>query len=449
MLPTGFKEKYQQLLGPQAEAFFASFEQPAFNGFRVNPLRPLAAHPSADPIPWSQWGYYGKVAGNSPAHVSGQVYSQEPSAQFVGTVAAPQPGERVLDLCAAPGGKTTQLGSYLATSGMIVANEINAGRAKVLASNVERFGLTNTVVTNADPATLAAHWVETFDRILVDAPCSGEGMFRKDPAAMQYWSPAYPAECAARQRQILRSAVTMLRPGGVLVYSTCTFAPEEDEQIAAWACAELGLILQPIAKVAGIADGVPAFANGDPALRNTARLWPQQVAGEGHFVAKFIKPGAPTGRAAKSKKARRQGTKASLTRDQQATFQAWWADTFTTPLPAGELHLVGDQLSLLPPLTPSLQGIRVVKPGLQLGTFKTHRFEASHSLATALPASAFRSVQPVTVADFARYRHGETLPAPQFTGKHTVLLTIDGAGFAVGKASGGQIKNAYPKGLRV
>lgn len=286
-LPEGFEEKYRKLLGSDAAAFLASFDQPAAAGFRVNPLHHATSQAPA--IPWSQWGHYGKVVGTSLAHIAGNVYSQEPSAQFVGTVAAPRPGERVLDLCAAPGGKSTHLGSFMQQQGLLVANEINAGRARVLSSNIERFGLTNTLVTNSDPAHLAARLPEAFDRILIDAPCSGEGMFRKDPDAMSYWTPDYPVKCAERQREIVAEAVKMLRPGGILVYSTCTFAPEEDEQIIAWATANLGLSVVPIDKPAGIADGRPEWANGDPMLKETARLWPQRLDGEGHFVAKLQK----------------------------------------------------------------------------------------------------------------------------------------------------------------
>lgn len=179
-LPEAFKEKYTQLLGADASAFLASFDDEPMAGFRRDPAKPWPLdEKTTDPIPWSPWGYYGKVAGNGIDHVSGLVYSQEPSAQFVGTVAAPQKGERVLDLCAAPGGKSTQLASYLGETGLLVSNEINGPRSKVLSGNLERWGSRNILVTNNDPDTLAAAWPQTFDRILVDAPCSGEGCFAK------------------------------------------------------------------------------------------------------------------------------------------------------------------------------------------------------------------------------------------------------------------------------
>lgn len=439
-LPEGFEEKYRRLLGSEADAFLASFDESAAAGFRVNPLHHASSQ--APGVPWSQWGHYGKVAGASLAHIAGNVYSQEPSAQFVGTVAAPKPGERVLDLCAAPGGKSTHLGSFMQQQGLLVANEINAGRARVLSSNIERFGLTNTLVTNSDPAHLAAQLPEAFDRLLVDAPCSGEGMFRKDPAAMTYWTPDYPASCAERQRDILTEAVKMLRPGGTLIYSTCTFAPEEDEQIIAWAIAHLGLTVVPIAKSDGIADGRPEWANGDSALAGTARLWPQRLHGEGHFVAKLKKAGA--GPAVRGPLV----SPAKLNRTQQQDFKAFVQSAFKQPF-AAPLTLNRDTLATLPEGTPALSGIHILRTGLTLGTFKKGRFEPAHALATALPPEAFRTVVDVSEEEFTKYRHGETLSRPALTQKQTVLLTYQGTGFALGKAVNGTIKNAYPKGLRI
>lgn len=441
-LPDGFKAKYQALLGEEFPTFWATFDQPAISGFRRNPLRPqVPLAVSGEPVPWSRFGTIGKVDGNGIDHVSGYVYSQEPSAQFVGEVAHPQPGETVLDLCAAPGGKTTHLASFMQGSGVLVANEIDRGRAKILASNVERFGLTNTIVVNHDPASLAKALPNTFDRILVDAPCSGEGMFRKEPAGIQYWTEDYPATCAKRQRDILTDALTMLKPGGTLVYSTCTFAPEEDEQIVAWLMSTHGMTVEPIEKTGGIADGRPEWANGDPALANTARLWPQRLTGEGHFVAKLTKPEGETGKAAPAASVK------PLSREQQKLWQEFAASSFNQAPANGQLLAVGDQLFLIPAATPSLTKLRVVRAGLHLGSFKKNRFEPSHSLATAIAPADFQTVVEVDADAYAHYRHGETLSCDQ-PGKRTVLLTHQGKGFAVGKLVNGTIKNAYPKGLR-
>lgn len=211
--PQGFKEKYHQLLGEEAEAFFQTFDEPAVSAYRTNPLKAEQIR-GDEPIPGMPWSYYGKVSGKSIAHVTGVVYSQEPAAQMVAQVAHPSPGMKVLDLAAAPGGKTTHLLSYLENQGLLVSNEIHKGRSKILVENVERFGSRNVVVTNESADRLAKVFPAYFDLIVLDAPCSGEGMFRKQPDAMDYWHPDYPAQCAGLQREILTDALKMLAPGG-------------------------------------------------------------------------------------------------------------------------------------------------------------------------------------------------------------------------------------------
>lgn len=453
-LPNDFVTKYTTLLGDEAAAFFASFDQPSQSGYRVNPLDaplPELSLPRNQPIPYSPNGYVGKVSGNDIAHVAGAVYSQEPSAQLVGAVAAAQPGMTVLDLCAAPGGKSTFLAGDMGNQGVLVSNEINLGRARILASNIERWGATNVIVTNHDPASLAKALPATFDLILVDAPCSGEGMFRKDPDAMAYWSQDYPAACADRQREILTEAVKMLKPGGRLVYSTCTFAPEEDEQMMAWLCEETPLTIVPINKHEGMDDGRPEWANGNQALKGAVRLWPHHQDGEGHFVCQLQLPGddqpAPTKQA---KKRMKKGGRLrdAVSREQQ---QLWreWAEYNLTSVPKGNLHLLGEQLYLLPEGSPDLSHLRTVRPGLHLGTLKKNRFEPSHSLATALDAKTFKTVVSVSDEEYQHYRHGETLSRPDMKQKQTVLLTNHDLGFALGRLVNGTIKNLYPKGLRV
>ncbi len=451
-LPEAFVEKYTKLLGPEAPAFLASFDLPAHSGYRVNPLRPdaaSAANPDDARINYSPNGYVGKVDGNSIAHVSGYVYSQEPSAQLVGAVAAAQPGMRVLDLCAAPGGKSTYLAGSMANQGVLVSNEINLGRARILASNIERWGARNVIVTNNDPASLAKVFPAFFDLILVDAPCSGEGMFRKDPDAVQYWDSDYPARCAERQREIVAEAVKMLAPGGSLVYSTCTFAPEEDEQMVAWMLANTALQVSPITKLPGMSSARPEWANGDPSIAGAVRLWPQTQLGEGHFVARLQLPGASEQlRPATTKKHAKKGkTREPLSKVQR---ELWtdWCNTNLTQTPAGDLVLMGEQLYAQPAGMPKMTGARVLRPGLHLGTFKKNRFEPSHSLATALPESAFKFSLDVDDEQFRKYRHGETL-STTIAGKGTVLLTNTGKGFAIGRLVNGTVKNLYPKGLRI
>jgi NOL1/NOP2/sun family putative RNA methylase len=452
-LPEGFVTKYTKLLGDEAPAFFASYDAPAGTGFRINPLRPNAKSVNldlSDPISYSKWGYRGHVDGNDIDHVSGYVYSQEPSAQVVGAVANAQPGTRVLDLCAAPGGKSTHLASAMNNEGLLVANEIHPTRVKVLASNLERFGVRNAIVTNTDPDSLAAVLPEFFDMILVDAPCSGEGMFRKDPDAMQYWHEGYAEECAQRQREILDAALLMLKPGGVLVYSTCTFAPEEDEQIAASLMHEHGMQIDPIDRTDDMRPGHPEWADGTPELAGTIRMWPQVQRGEGHFCARLIKPGepvvAPTKKGKKGKKQRMNQT--SITAEQQQLWREWQAANLNVTLPGFPVAF-GDQLYMQPAGAPKFGRVKVLRPGLHLGTFKKNRFAPSHSLATALNPEDFKCVIDVSDDEFRDYRHGLTIARPSLAGKFHVLLTNQGKSFAIGHLVNGTVKNLYPKGLRV
>ncbi|MFD1672211.1 RsmB/NOP family class I SAM-dependent RNA methyltransferase [Agrilactobacillus yilanensis] len=458
-LPKDFINKYQALLGqPEAAQFLASFDQPVEKGFRINPMKadlvtPLV--PTAEPIAYVKGGYFGTVKGNSIAHTSGGVYSQEPSAMYVGAVVDPQPGEVILDLCAAPGGKSTYIGSQMAGQGVLVANEINAKRAKVLAENVERFGLKNAIVTNETPDRLAAAWPQQFDKILVDAPCSGEGMFRKDPEAMTYWQLAYPETCAARQKEILTAALKMLKPGGQLIYSTCTFAPEEDEQVMAWVLAQYpALSLKPIQKYAGMSAGRPEWADGTASLANAVRLWPHLMRGEGHFIACLQSNASPEKTSTRAKKGHSKHTaktSGTLTKAQQTLVEACLAQTFKQPvLDFQYLRLQGDHLHLVPQSTLPLTQLKILRNGLNVGVFKKNRFELDHDLALSLPAAAYQVVYEVDETAYQHYRHGEslTLAQPLAAKKTFGLLTYQHLGFAIGNFVGTQVKNFYPKGLR-
>ncbi|MFD0897888.1 RsmF rRNA methyltransferase first C-terminal domain-containing protein [Loigolactobacillus binensis] len=449
MLPEGFAAKYQQLLGAEAAPFLASFQKVGYKGFRLNPLKPnyQAVHLDLhQPVPQTKWGYYGAVKGRQVDHQAGYVYSQEPSAMLVGAVAAPQPGERVLDLCAAPGGKTTHLAGFMRQQGLLVANEIMPKRAKILAENVERFGITNAVITNETPARLAQHFPSFFDRILVDAPCSGEGMFRKDPGAKKYWTPEYPLDCAKRQREILKATMQMLRPGGELIYSTCTFSPEEDEQIVAWLLQNYAVSVVPIKRGPGMSAGRPEWADHNPALAGTLRLFPHLFAGEGHFMAKLrlaTNDAAPvTVKPAKTKRHSKRVLPA-LTKEQQALWQDFAQTTLLTTQYA---HLLVHREHLFAqPEAVVLQGLKVVRPGLPLGEFKRNRFEPAYALALTLNTA--KQVLALTAAEYTKYVHGETFTTTT-PGKGWYLLRYQEKTVGFGKLTNGTMKNFFPKGLR-
>lgn len=461
-LPAAFIEKYQRLMGDQESAAFlkALTDEPAVSGFRANPGKPgqpeeTISKTGERPVPGVDNGYYGQVDGKSLDHVTGWVYSQEPSAMNVAMALAPHPGEKVLDLCAAPGGKSTQIVALMHNEGLLVANEIFAKRAKVLAENLERWGAVNAVVTNESPAELETQFPRFFDRILVDAPCSGEGMFRKDPAGIQYWKPDYPAECANRQRQILKSALKMLKPGGTLVYSTCTFAPEEDEQNAAWLLNHYDLTISSIAKAAGMDNGRPEWADGNPELVKAIRCFPHHYHGEGHFIAKFklaagqaVTAQPPVHRKAKGKRRKRRDNWI-LSRQEMAEWQHW-AQTVMPTFAASHLLKFGDQLYALPSLMKPLDGLHVLRPGLHLGTLKKKRFEPSLALALALSAKDLHAVRTLSISEeqWRQYVHGETLTVDAGHENGWYLLVADGHPCGFGKLVGTTVKNFYPKGLR-
>ena len=298
-LPQEFLERMEHMLGEEYPAFLQSYEEPRKFGLRVNTMKisveefQRLAPFHLTPIPWIPNGFYYEREDDParhPFYYAGLYYLQEPSAMTPASVLPVMPGEHVLDLCAAPGGKATALGAKLAGEGLLVANDISASRAKALLKNLEIFGVRNSFVTNAYPAKLAEQFAGAFDKILVDAPCSGEGMFRKDLANARVWSLEKVKECAKTQHEIIRQAVSMLKPGGLLLYSTCTFSPEENEQtIASLLQEHPELQLVELPWYEGFAHGRPELADGNPELTKCVRIFPHRMAGEGHFLALLYK----------------------------------------------------------------------------------------------------------------------------------------------------------------
>lgn len=430
-LPKDFIEKYRNLLGEEAEAFFSSFDEEAVSAFRVNPLKESQAAFS-NAIPNMPWSYYGKVSGKSPEHVTGLIYSQEPAAQIVAQVAQPQEGMRVLDLAAAPGGKSTQLLSYLKNTGLLVSNEISTKRSKILVENIERFGARNVVVTNESADRLAKVFSAYFDMIVLDAPCSGEGMFRKDPAAMQYWSADYPAQCAQLQKEILNSALEMLAPGGQLVYSTCTWSKEENEDIVTWLLETGEFELENIEKINGMVEGI-----GYPEV---ARMYPHRFKGEGQFVAKFRYTAQPNQKKLKF-------GKSNLNKEQNQLWQAFEKNELQIALD-GLLQVFGDQLYLLPQGLPDLSKVKIARNGLHLGTFKKKRFEPSFALGLALHAHEVTKRVEISEEDFIQYAAGQTVPVSQELANGWYQVAVNGNGLGFAKIVSGVLKNNFPKGLR-
>ncbi|MCI3923081.1 RsmF rRNA methyltransferase first C-terminal domain-containing protein [Paenibacillus sp. TRM 82003] len=451
-LPEAFVGKMRWLLDAEADLLIASYEKPKASGLRLNPLKIDAGafaarwpHP-LEPVPWCRTGFYYEedaAPGRHPYHAAGLYYIQEPSAMYPAEALDAVPGERVLDLCAAPGGKTTHIGGALKGRGLLIANEYEAKRAKALSENVERLGLTNCLVTNETPERLAARFPGFFDRILVDAPCSGEGMFRKDPEAASYWSERHVAACARTQADVLDAAYAMLREGGVLVYSTCTFSPEENElAIEALLARYPDLELLPMPQIGGVSPGVPGWsASGDERLTATTRLWPHRLRGEGHFAAKLRKRAATAPWSGKT-------AAGNAAKQPLALYRDFERRALREPMD-GTFLLHGTQLYLVPEEAPDVSGLRVVRPGLHLGEAKKDRFEPNHALALALPPERFAATFELLEAGERAadaYLRGETLPGTGDRG--WLAMTYGGFPLGWGKEAKGTIKNFYPKGLR-
>ena len=439
-LPEAFIARMRAQLGSHADAYFSALDEPYLRGLRLNPRKQISeelVEGIGVPVPWNaQHGRYlsaESAAGLDPLHEAGAYYIQEPSAMAPVTLLDIQPGMRVLDLCAAPGGKTTQIADALGTEGLLVCNEPVPSRVKILSRNVERMGVANALVVSADPEKLAPLWPDAFDAILVDAPCSGEGMFRRHPETRAEWSESSPEGCAERQKRILACAVRMLRPGGMLVYSTCTLNEAENEGVIAWLMANHP-DLEAVPFALSIGEG--RTLDG---LSGMAHLYPHELKGEGHFVARVRKADGEAGDLFLP-----AGLRLSKPQKPLLTAYEAFAKSFGF-LPKANAQL-GDALLAAPDLPP-LDGIKVLRAGVQLGTLKGKVFAPDHALAMALTAPYPLPVLSLSREQALAYQSGEALPCPDDLSGY-VLPVYQGLALGFGKCSGGQMKNHYPKGLR-
>ncbi len=513
-----------RLLGDEYPNFADSYQSPTLlSGLRINPIKDsrqavlsmlkelLTTNPDhqIQPVAWCPTGYWmneGQVSGRHPYHAAGLYYIQEPSAMAVAEILAPEPGERVLDLSAAPGGKATHLAGLMQNQGLLVANEIHPKRVWELVENLERWGTRNAIITQETPKRLAEHFGAFFDRVLLDAPCSGEGMFRKSPTAMQEWSVENVKSCAVRQSLILEDACRLVRPGGWLAYSTCTFNPYENEAVIArfleehpdfsiepvppsvrgtlpgssngkseWAGAsEAPEVLFSIFRN-GILEGNP-ITSARQDLTRTVRFWPHTSPSEGHFIALMRRTGGISGHPKPAAKKHPRQWKIAIESFQDFCVHASpvgellidparlaLVENYIYYPPEASLGSTGSTLPHLPPestLPPDLSGLKVIRPGWWLGTIKSGhselgskgnpsvRFEPSHALALAVqPQDAmlridFGSNSPEITA----YLRGETLPLPGEDGWG--LVCVDGFPLGWARRSANMLKNHYPRHLR-
>lgn len=472
-----FEQRERALLGDRYDALYTAPAEKAARGVTVSGLRctPQQFAALADfairPSPFCAAGFCVDVPdfkpGRHPYHAAGVLYSQEPSASSAAPLLGVKPGMRVLDTCAAPGGKTSQLAAALQGQGLLVANEYVANRAAILKQNLERMGVQNAVVINEDTARIAQALPEFFDRILVDAPCSGEGMFRKEEEASRQHSEALVEQCAALGAQILDNAAAALAPGGVMVYSTCTFAPQEDEaQVGAFLARHPEFTLLPVLEESPLVFGSEGEANRvgehnyDVSL--VRRIWPCQ-GGEGHFIARFQKAGEPRqlpqngqltaeeqawlqpkqGKGKQKGKGKPAGKGQAV--DVQASWQAFAAEYF--PSLKDKPVLVRGENVLIPPAFPNVP-LHILRAGVLAGSAQKGRFVPEHHLFTAYGTQC-TNVEQLTLADprTIAYLQGAEIEA-QTAGNGWCCVMVDGFPLGGGKVSGGRIKNHYPKALR-
>ena len=465
-LPKAFLREMEDLLGYEYQAFLDSYRDEKTSAIRVNTLKlPIESFKDLglfnidferDKISWAEEGYYlsGDVnPGKNPLHDAGAYYIQEPSAMSVVGQTHVFEEDRVLDLCAAPGGKSTYILSRLNHKGLLVSNEINPSRIRALGENLERFGAVNSIITNSDSSNLLTFFKGFFDKIFIDAPCSGQGMFRKDDFAIEDWSQDKVDECVAIQRQLIRDAYQMLRAGGMIIYSTCTFTRQENEDI--------------------IEDFLGDYQDAN--LLDMDRIWPHRDRGEGHFCARITKKADKQGdqeaqdsdllafdkdshrdssRESAKKSKKKQKSKAKFNRKNQE-YLGLYEDFATDYLIDGGLRkllesglAVKEERLHYQPLDYDLRGLKVLRSGLFVGEFKKNRFEPAHSLAMALkPSDVKNTIDFANDSDEIRaYLRGESIGTGQSRG--WVLVSVDGVSLGWGKESNGILKNKYPKGLR-
>ena len=463
-LPENFKLKMKELLGDELDSFLDCYKDRHNAGIRVNTLKLTPgrfkeiAPVEISPVPWIKNGFYydeNDRASKHPYYYAGLYYIQEPSAMTPASLLPVEPGDRVLDLCAAPGGKTTELGAKLKGKGVLVCNDISNSRAKALLKNVELFGIRNAIVISEAPAKLENTFKGYFDKILVDAPCSGEGMFRKSHAIIKNWEQYGTGYYAKLQREILPCAVNMLRPGGYMIYSTCTFSTEEnypDMHVL-----ETADISAP--GFEGFVHAKPELVDGPEEIRGALRLYPHKIKGEGHFVALLKKDGEADshmvyGAESETGKSIYKNSYDERNRKAHKSISAEAFDFFEHlgfEIPADSLEVRDERIYMMPEGVPDLKGLRIMRSGLLLGEMKKGRFEPAQALASSLAIDEYDNVIDLSSddPDAIKYLKCESIEIPADTPDGYVLVCCDGFALGWGKAAGGRFKNKYLPGWRI
>ena len=455
-LPVLFEEKMRALLGEEFDAYIRCYDEPRYYGLRVNTQKISAAKFKEicpfeiRPIPWVPNGFYydgeSVTPSKHPYYFAGLYYLQEPSAMTPASRLPVYPGERVLDLCAAPGGKATELGAKLGGKGMLAANDISSSRAKGLLKNLEVFGVSNFLCLCEEPGKLIPYFQGYFDKILIDAPCSGEGMFRKDAKMCKAWEEHGPEFFSRLQRSIITQAAQMLREGGMMLYSTCTFDPSENEGSVQYLLNEYPEFhVVPMEGYEGFAPGMPeTIEGGSEELRDTVRIFPHKMKGEGHYLALLQK-----GTKVPSEVHDLPGKSRKKMPEELAEF----LKDVTWDFIPDRLDIHGERVYYMPEDLPGLKGIRFLRTGLLLGELKKKRFEPSQAFAMALKKEEYAHTIDLSVEDerVVRYLKGETLDVEDFVSRKDKgwrLVCVDGFPLGWGKLAQGSLKNKYLPGWR-
>lgn len=455
-LPSKFEEKMRELLREDFDAYIACFEEPRHYGLRVNTGKISVREFQRicpfemKPIPWIDNGfYYDREAAPAkhPYYFAGLYYLQEPSAMTPANRLPVNPGDRILDLCAAPGGKATELGARLKGRGILVANDISSSRAKGLLKNLEMFGIGNMFVLSEEPGRLAGYFPEYFDKILIDAPCSGEGMFRKEHRMIKAWEEHGPEYFCPIQKRIIVAAASMLKQGGMLLYSTCTFDSRENEQVIEHLlnqCPEFEIL--DMAPYEGFVQGMPEYTvSREKAYQKTVRIFPHRMKGEGHYLALLRKGGT-------QKEDPPEKTRKKRIEPPQEFLRFF--DAVAWKLDVSRLDIRGGRIYYMPQEARELGGIRFLRTGLLLGEAKKNRFEPSQALAMSLKKDEYAHCIDFSADDerLIRYLKGETIELPERVdcdAKGWHLICVDGYPLGWGKLSGGILKNKYLPGWRL
>lgn len=450
-LPDTYLARMKEMLKEEYNDYIASFDEQRLYGLRINNLKIsttdfLKISPfNLEKIHWISNGYYyanDDKPSKHPYYYAGLYYLQEPSAMTPAELLEIEPNDKVLDLCAAPGGKSTELGAKLNGTGVLVCNDISASRAKSLLKNIELAGIKNSLVLSETPEKLTNYFPQYFDKILVDAPCSGEGMFRKDSSMLKNWSMESVTNYSSIQKTILPYAASMLKPGGYMMYSTCTFSPEENEKtISDFLSKHSEFELVNLPNFNGFARGVTSYGYGNYDMTKAVRLWPHKIKGEGHFVALLYKKDEVFSRKIKL------GNEGPKSKEIQF-YKAFQKEYINMDIDDKRLKIIKDKLYYLPDEIPDLKGLRLLRTGLYLGDMKKNRFEPSQALASSLRSQQFSNVVNLDIEDdkVIRYLKGETLQVQGMDGWNLICVDNYPLGFA--KKSNKMLKNKYYSGWR-